>query len=416
MPRWPNSAVAARNASVCVRPVVCAVGGPMCAPITSGGINIEAPRWIVWRSRASLQSLVQTRSVRRRIPRSMRAPPDEQLSISTSGCAAPQLVEQSIQRERLAWCRPRRRRRCPATWSRFMSHLTKAMSWSREQGVERVERSSRTHRGWRDRARVGDGRAPVRSRRSTSAQSGWARYRSLSGLTISGSTQMPNSMPSAAHVIDQRPQPVGVHRPARPTSHRDPSCRRGGRRTNRRRARTARPRPSAAASASAQRRSMSWSKYTASHVLSSTGRGRRRMTRAARGAMAVEPPGGGADRRRSGRRRPRASSTTRPARGRPRRGGAARRAERAPAIGQPLGEHLVVAAPRRGGRPTPRRCHSPNPPCPANSSGGFSCDVRPRRFSARNAPSATVGDADGTPCTSARGTSAARRRTAAGQG
>ena len=46
----------------------CAIAvGPMWAPISSGGISIEAPRWIVWRSRASLQSLVQTRTVRRRI-------------------------------------------------------------------------------------------------------------------------------------------------------------------------------------------------------------------------------------------------------------------------------------------------------------------------------------------------------------
>ena len=37
----------------------------MCAPISSGGMSIDAPRWIAWRSSASLQSLVQTRSVRR---------------------------------------------------------------------------------------------------------------------------------------------------------------------------------------------------------------------------------------------------------------------------------------------------------------------------------------------------------------
>ena len=42
MPKWPNRAVAARNASVWVRPVVCAVGGPTWAPITSSGISIDA--------------------------------------------------------------------------------------------------------------------------------------------------------------------------------------------------------------------------------------------------------------------------------------------------------------------------------------------------------------------------------------
>ncbi len=88
--------------------------GPMWAPITSGGMNIDAPRWIVWRSRASLQSLVHTRSVRRRISWSMRAPPDEQLSISTSGggCAARRAGGTARASGRA--CRPRRRRRCPA--------------------------------------------------------------------------------------------------------------------------------------------------------------------------------------------------------------------------------------------------------------------------------------------------------------
>ena len=87
-PKWPNSAVAARNASDWVRPVVWACGGPTWQPITDGGISVEAWRWIVWRSSASLQSLVHTRSVRVRMPRSIRAPPDEQLSISTPGWRA----------------------------------------------------------------------------------------------------------------------------------------------------------------------------------------------------------------------------------------------------------------------------------------------------------------------------------------
>ena len=46
-PRWPNIAVAARNESDCVRPVVCARVGPMWAPMSSGGINMDAPRWMV---------------------------------------------------------------------------------------------------------------------------------------------------------------------------------------------------------------------------------------------------------------------------------------------------------------------------------------------------------------------------------
>ena len=104
-----------RNASECTRPVVCERVGPMCAPITSGGISIDAPHWMVCRSSASLQSLVHTRSVRRRISWSMRAPPLLQLSISTPGWRARSSSSEPIERQRLAHaCPPRRRHRCPA--------------------------------------------------------------------------------------------------------------------------------------------------------------------------------------------------------------------------------------------------------------------------------------------------------------
>ena len=101
MPRWPNSAVAARNASDWVRPVVCDVGGPMWAPITSGGISIEAPRWIVWRSSASLQSLVHTRSVRCEDPVVDPRPARRAALDLDVGMARAQLVEQPVQRQRL---------------------------------------------------------------------------------------------------------------------------------------------------------------------------------------------------------------------------------------------------------------------------------------------------------------------------
>ncbi len=48
-----------------------------------------------------MQSLAHTRLVRRRISKSTRPPPLAQLSISTFGCRARQLVEQPIQRQRL---------------------------------------------------------------------------------------------------------------------------------------------------------------------------------------------------------------------------------------------------------------------------------------------------------------------------
>jgi len=47
MPACPNRAVAARNDSSWTRPVVCARGGPMWAPISSGGRNRPVHRWIV---------------------------------------------------------------------------------------------------------------------------------------------------------------------------------------------------------------------------------------------------------------------------------------------------------------------------------------------------------------------------------
>ena len=64
MPKWPNSAVATRKARPWTRPVVWALGGPTWLPTSSGGTSSWVQRWIGWRSRASLVSLAQTRSVR----------------------------------------------------------------------------------------------------------------------------------------------------------------------------------------------------------------------------------------------------------------------------------------------------------------------------------------------------------------
>ena len=71
------------------RPVVWARGGPMWAPMTSGGNRWEKPRWMSGVRAASLQSEVQIRAVRRRIPASARPPPEAHDSNSTPGWAAP---------------------------------------------------------------------------------------------------------------------------------------------------------------------------------------------------------------------------------------------------------------------------------------------------------------------------------------
>ena len=113
-----------------------------------------------------------------------------------------------------------------------------------EQGVEPLEDVARTPRARRQvQHLLVPRRRRAAGRPAASIQSGCARARSESGLTISGSTQRPNCMPEPGDVVDQRAQPVGPHRRPTRTSRRGPACRRGGRRTSRRRARTARRRP-----------------------------------------------------------------------------------------------------------------------------------------------------------------------------
>ena len=78
------------------RPVVCDDGAPTWVPTSSGGSSGPVQRWICCRSSASMQSLAQTRSVCCRTPRSTRAPPEEQDSISSPGRTAPELVHQPV--------------------------------------------------------------------------------------------------------------------------------------------------------------------------------------------------------------------------------------------------------------------------------------------------------------------------------
>ena len=65
-------------------------------------MNTAVQRWMVWRSSASLLSLVQMRSVCSSMPRSTRPPPEAQLSISIAWMPSAQLVEQAIERDGLA--------------------------------------------------------------------------------------------------------------------------------------------------------------------------------------------------------------------------------------------------------------------------------------------------------------------------
>ena len=135
-------------------------------------------------------------------------------------------------------------------------------------------------------------------------------------------------------------------------------------------------------------RPVSWSKYTASHVLSRTGRGRSTpgwlRSRAARGGGTPRRRASGRRRRR--RRRPTASRTL--ARLEAELAGMEELAELqvATAVRQALRQRARGCRSMRGARPRPRRATRRSRASPPNTSGGCSCDVRPRRFSAMRAP------------------------------
>ena len=243
-----------------------------------------------------------------------------------------------------------------------------------------------------------------------STQSGWARYRSLSGLTISGSTQMPNSMPSPRTCSISGASPRDAR--STPTSRRGPTVS-SRRPPNQPSSSTNRSTPTAAARSASRlsveivvevhrlpRVEQHWSRPIAGAPATSA---RRRGT-----AGSPEPSPLVEWTARHRRRRVRS-----PGRARPRRGGAARRVGAAPAVGQrsacsarcrstPGGapDLAVLLAEPSGAGPHERRMLV----------GGAA-----RRFSARNGPSSSGRRRGWTRGTSARGTSAARWRGPAGQ-
>ena len=81
---------------------------------------------------------------------------------------------------------------------------------------------TRTPRGRPGRAPAGAAPPGAAATARRSIQSGCARARSESGLTISGSTHRPNCMPEPGDVLDQRVQPVGPHVARTRTSRRAP--------------------------------------------------------------------------------------------------------------------------------------------------------------------------------------------------
>ncbi len=158
---------------------------------------------------------------------------------------------------------------------------------AREDRDRARPRCGRRPRAARSRGRAAGG-SPSAARPGTPiAQSGWARNRSLSALTISGSIHRPNCEAQGVDVARERrrgrPGACAGRRPSRPATSR--RCRAA--RTSRRRARTARRRGPSPCAAIATIRSWSKSKYVASQLLSTTGRGRSRHG-AARQPLAVQ--------------------------------------------------------------------------------------------------------------------------------
>src|SRR5665647_2598961 len=103
-------------------------------------------------------------------------------------------------------------------------------------------------------------------------QSGWARARSKSGLTISGSTHRPNSMPRSCTCLMRGPRPCGHTSGSTYQSPRPPVSSRRPR--NQPSSSTNRSTPiSAPMSAGVRSLSRSWAKYTASQTLRTPRRG-----------------------------------------------------------------------------------------------------------------------------------------------
>ena len=259
MPKWPNSAVAARNDRSCVRPVVWACGGPTCAPISSGGSSSAGPALDAAGARARRWCrCAQTRSVRARMPRSTRAPPDEQDSISTPGWRGAQLVEQPVDGERL-----RVHRRPPVVAG--LDEVAVVVPLEVVDvvlGEQRVEPLEEVGVGLRVREVEHLLVAPRRRQPARRAEDPVGVGAGQVGVGVDHLGLDPEPELHAAARGRGRPAGAGrpARRPRRRTSRRGRRCRRGGPR-NQPSSSTNRSTPtSAAASASAVSRSRSWSK------------------------------------------------------------------------------------------------------------------------------------------------------------
>ena len=260
MPTCPSSATAALRSRSTVRPVECTTGLVRCMPISSGGTTSAVYRWFV-------QPLERVEGVAG--PDPVGAGQDAEVDAGAPGGAALdlqarvgclELVQQAVEGEGVL-ADPGDALRAAAGVEQVAVVVPLEVG-DRVLVEERVQAARRRTR----RRRRARGRAPaagVRPAAATSAprriQSGWRRARSLSGLTISGSTHSPNSMPRSRTWSTRGCSPSGqtvasTYQSPRPAvSSRRP--------TNQPSSSTNRSTPTeAAASASAVSRSREWSK------------------------------------------------------------------------------------------------------------------------------------------------------------
>ena len=260
IPTCPNSATAALRSRSTVRPVECTTGLVRCMPISSGGTTSAVYRWFV-------QALERVEGVAGPDPVGAGqdaevdpgAPRGAALDLQP-GVRGLELVEQAVEGQGvLADPRGRPPDRCRRRAGRGCGPTSGRRSGTRPAGRAGARRRRRRRRGARGRAPAAGVRTAAAPSAPRRIQSGCCRARSLSGLTISGSTHSPNSMPRARTWSTRGCSPSGqtvasTYQSPRPAvSSRRP--------TNQPSSSTNRSTPTdAAASASAVSRSREWSK------------------------------------------------------------------------------------------------------------------------------------------------------------
>ena len=280
MPKCPKRATAPLRPSETVRPDECTTGLVRCMPISSGGHDERrCTAGSSSRSSGSRLSLVQMRSVRSRMPRSTRAPPDAQLSISSPGWRGLELVEQPVHGERVLVHAGDALR--AAAGIDEVAVVVPLQVRDRVLVEQRVQ--ARGDVGVRLRVREVEHLLLPRGRRQRhpAAQDPVRMLpREVAvGVDHLGLDPQAELHAEVAHVVDRAGAGRPARRPRRRTSRRGPAVS-SRRPVNQPSSSTKRSTPTpAAASASAVSFSSEWSKYTASHVLSVTGPGPARMLR-----------------------------------------------------------------------------------------------------------------------------------------